>query len=442
MKNSYLWALLLVPILTFAGCESEENISGEAGQGGFERDPLMEYKSAEIGPEGGTLNLSFSEFSMPKKALKEKTLISIARYGISREPSPYDYYILLPAGMRFDYRPSILVVTGRDHSDVYPAGAAFGYLKEDDFWRVPTQTVREFGFFLGFFWSFDKVGIRENTRKKSDLCPSKNIEKSQGVRNDIKSSGQSYVGKCFEADYKLTSDGRENYGAICHKGLAGNFLCDSCIVEKKCGNSSRLYCCHTCQVDPNMQNDFKCSEEDLSLIAEDLDCGIEEYEIDCADINSGSMHLGGYSAETEVLCAPQANKEVLQSIKNGKICVTIKTKEAGIFPSTIMRYPKLSNVPMTCKDALEIFDCEPRAHEREHYKKGLAACNEMLFDLQNISSLAICSSDPDLALSEANNDYDEKFFDAIKISMKISQETQDRFDLETNHGNVPFSCSC
>ena len=86
---------------------------------------------------------------------------------------------------------------------------------------------------MGFFRRFGKIGIREEIRQKSNICPTDEgiKSKSKAIKGEIP-SGQSYVGKCFSAEYKLTTEGCENYGAICHKGLVGNF-CVRAVLSKQ-----------------------------------------------------------------------------------------------------------------------------------------------------------------------------------------------------------------
>ena len=81
---------------------------------------LMEFKSAELGPEGGKINLAFTELHIPKKFLSEKTKITIARYGMSEKASPYDYYIVLPENLKSHYyKFDISIYTGRNNDDFY-----------------------------------------------------------------------------------------------------------------------------------------------------------------------------------------------------------------------------------------------------------------------------------------------------------------------------------
>ena len=95
---------------------------------------LMEFKSAELGPEGGKIELSFTKLTIPDRFLKETTNVTIARYGISKEASPYDYYILLPDGLKAQYRKFDIVISiGSENSDVYPENSAFGYIYDNDF---------------------------------------------------------------------------------------------------------------------------------------------------------------------------------------------------------------------------------------------------------------------------------------------------------------------
>ena len=176
---------------------------------------LMEFKSAEIGPEGGLINLAFTKLRMPKEFLEEKTKITIARYGLSEKASMYDYYILLPEGLKSKYRKfDVTVYTGRKDKDIYSGEAVWGYIREDDFWRASTQTEPSIGHFMGFFRDFyGKIGIRENVRKKSDLCPD-DAKKSRGATRSDGMFGQSREGKCFDAEYIQTTEGCEDFGAM------------------------------------------------------------------------------------------------------------------------------------------------------------------------------------------------------------------------------------
>ncbi len=198
MKNSCLLAAMALFCLSQAVCTNEVYPVGDEKRDDSKNLPeevpaelplvdpkcsslrLMEYKSAEIGPEGGQIKLAFTKLHMPKTFLEKKTKITIARYGLSEKASPYDYYVLLPTGLKAKYRKfDITVDAGKD---IYPEGAVWGYIHEDDFWRASTQRWVSIGFFMGFFRDFDgKIGIRENERKKSDLCPDDDVKKLSGV---------------------------------------------------------------------------------------------------------------------------------------------------------------------------------------------------------------------------------------------------------------------
>ena len=317
---------------------------------------LMEFKSAELGPEGGLINLAFTELHIPKKFLSEKTKITIARYGVSEKASQYDYYIFLPKDLKATYRKfSITAFIEKKDAAIPVQDIVWGYLHKNDFWRASANyKTSGSGSFIGFFRMFGKIGLREDIRQQSTLCPTNENKKSKsGTSVNDAPGGQTYWGRCFEAEYKLTTEGCENYGAICHKGLAGNFLCESCVVKTDCSGSSSLHCCHTCETDPDMQRDFPCSETTLSLVSEDVDCVIQEYYTSCLDFQeNGSKLLGGLNAETEVQCNPSSKKELQSSIKNGQTCILMKTTDVALSPVTILRYPKIMNLSTSCEGGL------------------------------------------------------------------------------------------
>ena len=407
---------------------------------------LMEFKSAELGPEGGKIELSFTKLTIPDRFLKETTNVTIARYGISKEASPYDYYILLPDGLKAQYRKFDIVISiGSENSDVYPENSAFGYIYDNDFWNASASHItRRTGFFMGFFRRFGKIGIREEIRQKSNICPTDEgiKSKSKAIKGEIP-SGQSYVGKCFSAEYKLTTEGCENYGAICHKGLAGNFLCESCVVKTDCSGSSSLQCCHTCETDPDMQRDFPCSETTLSLVSEDVDCVIQEYYTSCLDFQeNGSKLLGGLNAETEVQCNPSSKKELQSSIKNGQTCILMKTTDVALSPVTILRYPKIMNLSTSCEGAWSRFDCELRKHEEEHYHIGMSICENVRTSLTGLSSGEHCSEVPEQAENAASTELDSLIDSTEGLIYHSGQNEQDSFDEKTNHGGVYLACPC
>ena len=178
---------------------------------------LMEFKSAELGPEGGKINLAFTELHLPKGFLNETTKITIARYGMSEKASPYDYYILLPDGLRSKYRKfDISLSTGYKENNIYPADSVWGYVREDDFWRASTQRDNWAGFFIGFFRMFGKVGIRNVSWERSKICPEDDTKKSSSTPSENSvPPGQSRFGKCFKSKYQLSTEGCDVYGAIC-----------------------------------------------------------------------------------------------------------------------------------------------------------------------------------------------------------------------------------
>ena len=479
MKKICSW-ILVVSFLLFSGCISEETISGDkdidvlegndAGSisgGGSQDAPinfeeavppelplvdpkcsslrLMEFKSAEIGPEGGLINLAFTKLRMPKEFLEEKTKITIARYGLSEKASMYDYYILLPEGLKSKYRKfDVTVYTGRKDKDIYSGEAVWGYIREDDFWRASTQTEPSIGHFMGFFRDFyGKIGIRENVRKKSDLCPD-DAKKSRGATRSDGMFGQSREGKCFDAEYIQTTEGCEDFGAICHKGLAGNFLCETCLLKRDgCDRTPRLDCCQVCEIETITDIDFKCTS-DKNELTKDIECLIEEYFFsgDCAKMNQGNAYLRNRVAEMENKCPAIAktNRNVREIAD--QTCVTIRVSKIDEAPTPILRYPKWEDMPAGCADGWKIFDCKLREHEREHYRIGLALCENARIALQELSSAEHCSNDPAQAEAEALADLDAKITDTKEILNRIGQDEQDDFDKASNHGNVAMQCPC
>ena len=406
---------------------------------------LMEFKSAELGPEGGKINLAFTELHIPKKFLNEKTKITIARYGMSEKASFYDYYIILPENLKSHYyKFDISIYTGRNNDDFYEKDNDLGYIHENDFWSASaTQTNSTIGYSMGFFRRFGKIGFRKNIRQKSNLCPTDENKKtkSTSTNNDVP-PGQNYIGKCFEAEYKLTTEGCENYGAICHKGLAGNFLCESCIVKSVCGDSSSLQCCHTCETDPDMQRDFPCSETTLSLVSEDIECFIHEYFISCSDFQEGKNHLGGLSAETKVKCYSTPKIDMKNSTKNGQTCVVAQVTDVTVSPTTILTYPKIVDLSNTCDALWPRFDCELRKHEEEHYRIGMSACENSQISLTGIVSSEHCSDDPKQAEDVAIQELDALYKKEEQNLYRSGQTEQDDFDVRTKHGDIHFACSC
>ena len=290
---------------------------------------------------------------------------------------------------------------------------------------------------------FGKIGLREDIRQQSTLCPTNENKKSKsGTSVNDAPGGQTYWGRCFEAEYKLTTEGCENYGAICHKGLVGNFLCESCVVKTDCSGSSSLQCCHTCETDPDMQRDFPCSETTLSLVSEDIECYISEYFTSCSDFKEGKTPLGGFNAETEVRFDSIEKIDTAHSTKNGQTCVVAQTTSVTVSPTTILRYPKIESLSNTCAEFWPRFDCELRKHEEEHYHIGLSACEDIRIALSGLMSEEYCAENFSQAESMARKNLTE-YIDKIKEDIyRSGQIEQDDFDVRTNHENLYFICSC
>ena len=142
---------------------------------------LMEFKSAELGPEGGKINLAFTELHIPKKFLNEKTKITIARYGVSEKASQYDYYIFLPKDLKATYRKfSITAFIEKKDAAIPVQDIVWGYLHKNDFWRASANyKTSGSGSFIGFFRMFGKIGLREDIRQQSTLCPTNENKKSK-----------------------------------------------------------------------------------------------------------------------------------------------------------------------------------------------------------------------------------------------------------------------
>ena len=229
-----------------------------------------------------------------------------------------------------------------------------------------------------------------------------------------------------------------------HNGLAGNFLCESCIVEQICGVIVEVHCCKTCQVDPDMQNDMTCNAAELALLEDGPDCLIEEYFVSsgCQSVNEGAQRLGGNIAEMEVICPSATTPEIIERQNGSQTCVTVKAGTYSDTPIPILRYPKWTGMPEQCAGAWDLFDCFLRIHEEEHYHIGMSTCENMKIELASIKSTEHCAEDYEQALSAAINEYH-----ALRSAMeqnvaRSGQTSQDEFDAKTNHGNVTLDCSC
>lgn len=251
------------------------------------------------------------------------------------------------------------------------------------------------------------------------------------------------IGKCFYAEYIQTTDDCEDFGAICHNGLAGNFLCETCFKRKNCDGTLRLDCCHICEIETISDIDMKCTTEKIDSLS-DIDCFIEEYTVngDCKNINQGNRQFEKKIAETEVQCPALATTVVDRRIIDGQTCVTEKFVNFSGESKITLRYPRWENMPSSCSNAWSFFDCKLREHEREHYRIGMAHCENARIALQELSSSEHCSTDPSLAESAAYNDLQEQINQAKILLERVGIAQQDEFDQETNHGNVTLDCSC
>ncbi|MDR0966189.1 MAG: hypothetical protein LBM75_06780 [Myxococcales bacterium] len=141
----------------------------------------MEEVSMEIGPEGGTIHLSFSTLTIPEGALDSKVLIKFLRYGVSKNPDRNDYYEILPFGIKFHRSVTLSVVTGdiiyegselKTIDKVYPEDYRFCLIRDDGtfiFWRLPTQVSSQLGVFIGVLKETNRYGIRKADLQNQSL---------------------------------------------------------------------------------------------------------------------------------------------------------------------------------------------------------------------------------------------------------------------------------
>jgi hypothetical protein len=151
-----LWLLLTT------ACSSKTEDSSDTEQS------LMEEKSMEIGPSGGSIELSFTTLTIPEGALDKNVSIKVSRYGKSEDPNKEDYYELSPSGLEFNKSITISIATSvllEPVELVYPKHYRLGYLNDGDFSPIPTQNISQFGILTGVLRHFF-YGCRSRSRKR------------------------------------------------------------------------------------------------------------------------------------------------------------------------------------------------------------------------------------------------------------------------------------